>query len=258
MGFKILIISPLSNIGTTTVSALVAQMATYDNKTSHLIYTDSESPINEYLGVKNADDPTRSVMQIIKLIDSQALEDKDILDYGHQYVHNSWILNTADKSLSVRDKSQVTSYIFSRAPCDLSICDCSEDLQSELTLKLIDTADLIFVVCNTTRKSQIYLRSWIESPYLKDQKNVYIICNRYNEVTYSVRNFAKVIVQPPNRICKIHYNPWVEKCCNQRELATVIPKARNFDPRVVKLYRDAAEIMQCINTTIVMTTTGGL
>lgn len=258
MGFRILILSPLSNIGATTVSAMIAQMATYDNKTSHLIFTESENPVTSYLGVKHVDDPTRSVMQIIKLIDNQSIEDKDILDYGHQYVPNSWILDAADKSLSEKDKAQVINHIFNRAPCDLSICDCSEDITSDLATQLIDSADMIFVVCNTTRKSQIYLRSWIESSYLKDRPNVYILCNRYNEVVYSVRNFAKVIVQPPNRICKIHYNPWIERCCNHRQLYQVIQLSRQFDPRVANIYRDTAEIMQCINSAIVVTARGGI
>lgn len=257
MGFRILVLSPLSNIGATTVSALIAQMATYDNKTAHLIFTETNSPISTYLNIQHVDDPTRNVMQIIKLIDNQAMEDKDILDYGHQFVPNSWLLNTADPSLSERDKVQVTNYIFSRAPCDLSICDCSEDITSELALNLIDAADLVFVVCSTSRKSQVYLRSWLESSYLKGRNNIYIICNQYNEVVYSVRNFAKVIVQPPNRICKVHYNPWIERCCNRRELIQVIPLSRNFDPRVANIYQDAAEIMQCINSAILVTARGG-
>lgn len=258
MGFKILVLSPLSNIGTTVVSSLIAHAATFDNKTSHLIYTETDSPISTYLGIQNVDDPTRSVMQIVKLIDSQSISDKDILDYGHQYSRNTWLLNAADASLEGSDKAQVINHIFNRAPCDLSICDCSEDIHSELAGTLIEAADMIFLVCTMSRKSQIYTRSWLESEYLKDKVNVYIICNQYNEVTFALRNFAKVLVQPANRVCKVHYNPWIELCCNKQTLTDVVPLARTFDPRVAGLAIDMAEIMQCINAAMLVTGRKGI
>ena len=258
MGHKILVMSPLHNMGATVASTFIAQGATFDNKTTNLIFTQSNSNLPTYLGINNISDPTRSVMQIVRLIDNGAIEDKDIIDYAHQYSRNAYMLNVADPSLEGRDRYQVISHIFNRAPTDLSICDNSEDLDSPLTQKLLDIADMVFITIDMSRKCRDYVKAWAESPQLKDKQNVYFIVCKYNEVVFAVRNFAKVIGQPANRICKIHYNPWIEKSCNNYQLGTVLPTAHNLDPRTANLNNDIAEIIQCINGDMVFKTKKGL
>lgn len=247
MSHKILVMSPLHNMGATVVSTLIAQGVTFDSKTSTLIFTQPRSKLPEYLGIGNNNDPTRSVMQIVKLIDNGAIEDKDILDYAYDYSKNAYLLDVADPSLSGRDREQVVSHIFNRAPTDIVVCDNSEDIDTPVSQRLLDIADMIFIVIDMSRKSREYMQAWLETPQLSKLTNVYFIVNNYNEVVYAIRNYAKTIHQPANRVCKMHYNPWIEKCCNNSQLATLLPAARQLDPRVASLNTDIAEIVQCIN-----------
>lgn len=247
MSHRILVMSPLHNMGATVVSTLVAQGVTFDNKTSTLIFTQPKSRLPEYIGIDNIYDPTRSVMQIVKLVDSGAIDDSDILDYAHSYSKNAYLLNVADPSLTGKDREQVVTHIFNRAPTDITICDNSEDIDTPLTQRLLDITDTVFIVIDMSRKSREYLKAWLETPQLSTNPNVYFIVNRYDEVVYSKRNFAKTISQPANRVGKIHYNPWIEKCCNNRQLHTVLPLARQLDPRVANLNNDICELIQCIN-----------
>ena len=252
MGHRILVMSPLHNMGASVVSEMIAQGLTFDNKTSTIVFTEPKSLLPSYVNIGNVNDPTRSIMQIVKLIDNGAIDDKDILDYAYSYTKNSWILNVADPSLNGRDREQVVNYVYSRVPTDVVICDNSEDIDSPLTQNLLDSSDLIFIVIDMSVKCRKYLASWLESPQLKDNPNVYIIINKYDEVVYAVRNLARLLGTPANRVCKLHYNPWITKCTCNSQLHTVLPLAHELDPRVANLNNDILEINQCVNGSMVM------
>lgn len=252
MAHKILVMSPLHNLGSTVVSMMMAQGMTYDGKTSTLLFTQPNSLLPNYVGIENVNDPTRSIMQIVKLIDNGAISDSDILDYAYQYVKNSWLLNIADPSLEGKDREQVITHVYNRVDSDVVICDNSEDLDSPITSELMETSDMIFIVIDMSVKSRNRLKAWLESPHLKDRNNVFIIVNNYNEVIAAARNVAKVLAVPANRVCKLHYNPWITKCTNNSQVHTILPLARELDPRVANLNNDINEMIQCVNGSIVL------
>lgn len=252
MAHKILVMSPLHNMGSTVVAEMLAQGLTFDSKSTTLLFTQSASHLPQYINIENINDPTRSIMQIVKLIDNGAIEDKDILDYAYTYTKNSWLVNVADPSLTGHDREQVVTHIYDRVPTDVVVCDNSEDIDSPLTQTLLDNSDMLFIVIDMSKKSRERLKLWLESPQLKDFNNIYIVVNRYDEVVYSVRNFAKSIVMPANRVCKLHYNPWIQKCCLNSQLHTILPLARELDPRVANLNNDISEMTQCVNGTMIM------
>lgn len=250
MAHKILVMSPLHNLGATVASAIIAQGLTYYNKTSTLLFTKQDSNLPNYLGVENINDPTRSIMQIIKLIDNGAIVNEDIIDYAHQYVKNSWLLNVSDPSLGDKDRQQVITHTFEKVTTDVVICDNSDDIDTPLTQRLLEIADMLFIVIDMSEKCLNHLKAWMEVPTIKNSKNVYIIVTRYNEVVAAVRPFAKKINFPANKVCKIHYNPWIQKCTLNGQLHTIMPLARELDPRVANLNTDVAELAQCVNGTI--------
>lgn len=250
MAHKILVMSPLHNLGATVASSLVAQGLTYYNKTSTLLFTKTNSELPKYLGIDDIDDPTRSIMQVVKLIDSGAIKNEDIVDYGHQYSKNSWVLNVADPALVDKDKEQVILHAFEKITTDVVICDNSDDINTPLSKRLLEVADMLFIVIDMSDKCLEHLKAWLEIPIIKNSPNVYILVTRYNEVVMSLRNFARKIDYPANRVCKIHYNPWLQKCSMSGQLHTVLPLARELDPRVANLNNDIQELAECIHGTI--------
>lgn len=259
MAHKVLVMSPLHNMGATVVATLLAQGATYDNKTTMLVYTEPTSLLPFYIGVDDVDDPTRSVMQIVKLIDSGAIADADIKDYAFSCTDNCYMLNIADKSLAEKDRIQVVKHVYSRVPTNLTVCDCSEDLDSKFTQSLIEESDMIFIVLDNSQKAYQRMKLWLQEPILQGRKNdVYVIVNCYNEVVTSVRNLAKKLGLPANRVCKLHYNPWITKCCLNGKLTEVLQSARVFDARTVNLRNDIDEFNQCIDGSIILKSKKGL
>lgn len=250
MAHKIMLMSPLHNMGTTCVAIMMAQGITYSNKVSTLLYTDGDSHLPSYLNIPQNTDPTRSIMQIVKLIDNGAIEDKDILDYGYMYSKNCWMINVSDASLLDRDREQVVNHIYSRVTSDIVIVDNSEDIVSPLTHSLLETSDMVYIVVDMSPKCMVRLDQWLKSPQLVDNRHVYIIVNKYDETVYALRTFAKKIGFPANRVCKLHYNPWITKCCTNGQLHTILPLARNLDPRVAALNNDVNEYIQSIGSSI--------
>ena len=259
MAHKILVLSPLHNIGTTSVAALINQGLTFDNKESTIMFTRNDSVLPQYLGIQSVQDPTRSIMQIVRLIDNGALEDQDILDYAYVYAKNSYMMNVADPSLTERDKSQILDHIYSRIPTDVIVCDNSEPVESDMTARLIEACDMIFIVVNTYVKCKEFLNLWMQMPIFKQNKSkVFLVVNQYDETVSALRNIARIYNFPANRVCKIHYNPWISKCCMSGQLHTILPLARELDPRVANLNTDINELIMCINSSMFMNSKKGL
>lgn len=254
MALKIMVMSPLHNLGTSVVSTMLAQGVTFNNKTSTLLYTRDDTSLPKYLGIEGLSDPTRSVMQIVKLIDNGAIQDKDILDYTYKYATNAYLLNTSDKSISDKDKQQVLTHVYTRTPSDVVVLDNSEDIISPITKSMIELSDVVFIVVQPGNKSFERLKVWLTYTSLKDKENVYVIVNNYNEVIFSARDMAKFIGLPACRVGKLHYNPWITKCCINGKLQTILPLAMDLDARVSNLSSDIKAFNACINSEMFMST----
>lgn len=253
MGFKVLVMSPLHQSGATTVSTLMAHALTYVNKTVTLAYTDPTSLLPKYLGIKRIDDPTRSIMQVVRLIDSDALADNEILDYGVEFSKNVHLLSLGDATITERDAAAIVKHVYKRVPTDICIVDSHDDIDSPVSQNLIEQSDLVFIVLSPSDKDFAHMKFWLENKELNKHPNVCVIINHYDEVVAPLRNLAKHIGFSANRVCKVHENPWIRKCCMVGMLHDIIPKVKAIDPRVANLSCDFTEISQCVVSSILAT-----
>lgn len=249
---RIAVMSPLHNQGASVAASLLAQALTFTNKTCMLLFTQFDSLLPSYFGIEASNDPTRSVMQIVRLIDNGAIKDSDIIDYTYSLAKNLHMLNVADKSLSDRDRTQVISHVYNRSATNCVVVDNSDDLNTNFSRELLDESDQVFIVVQPTVKAFQRMKLWLQSPQLKDRQDVYIIITFYREEIFAVREMAKYIGLPANRVCKLHYNPWIGKMCFKGALQTVLPLAKDIDPRVANLKNDIEEWQQCVDGTIIM------
>lgn len=246
MGSKILVMSPLHNMGASTVSAMIAQGFTFSGKTSTLMYTDTNSPLPQWLGIPSVNDPTRSIAQAEKLVRSGSMKKSDILNYTYNYSKNAYLLNTVAQELQDVQRMRIMKHFFRDVPTDIVVMDNSMDITDDATADLIEVADIVFLVTDMSEKCTKRLKDWLTLPVLKNNKHVYIIVNRYDEVIESLRTFAKKLGLPANRVGKLHYNPWITRASRSNSLHDVLPNAVNWDPRVANLNKDIEEYMQCI------------
>ena len=244
--------SPLHQSGASIVATMMAQSLTYDNKTTTLVYTSPDSLIPTYLGIKNVDDPTRSIMQVVRLIDNNAIRDADILDYAVQFSKNAYLLSFGDSTLPERDAVQIVQHVYKRVPTDVCIVDSSDDIDSPITEKLLESTDCVFVVITPNHKDFAYLKYWLTETSLKTRQDVYVVINHYDPVVDSVRNLARTIGMAANKVATLQENPWIRKCTLNQQLYDIIPKVKGADPRVVNLMSDFRDFTQIINSMVLL------
>lgn len=247
MSTKIAIMSPLHQSGATTVSAIMAHALAYKGFSSLLCYTESNNPVSKYFGVKDVDDPTRSVMLVTKLIEAGALKDTEIKNYAYMYDKRSYLMNIADNTLDARSRRDTIKYTYNRVDTDFVICDISTDITDEQTQELLDVTDAVFIVINPYNKYFDRIRGWLAIDTFNGRDNTFVLVNNYNEIVYAMRDISKKIGIKAVNLCKMHYNPWITKCCEVNKLQTIMPCVYDDnDSRVLNLRNDIKEITDAL------------
>ena len=257
MAYRVLILSPLHNMGTTVGAALLGQGLTYSGHSSTLVFTDPKSYLPQYLGLEGISDPTRSITQVVELIENDALKNREILNYGHLYAKNAYLLNTANPALNDVVRAKTVHHIYERVTSDVVICDCSDDIETPIVSELLDITDMVMVVVTPSPKAIQYVMNWLEYSVLKDSSNVFILLNEYHETIAAIRDFAKSIKFSAGRVCKLHYNPWIGRCSFNGSLPQILPLAMGLDPRVSNLISDVYEFNQAVETGMILNSKRG-
>lgn len=252
MSFRILVLSPLHQTGATVASVLLAQALTYLNKTVTLAYTRPKSYLTKYISANQINDPTRSIMQVVRLIDCNALKDEDILGYTVPFAKNANLMSFGDTSLTLDNMFHIVDHVYRRVPTDMVIVDCSDDIDSPVTEKLIETSNMVFLVVSPSLKILERMKQWRANTKLANYENVFVLVNHYDGVIMSLRDMAKMIGLPASYVCKIHENPWIRKMCINGTLQEIVPYVKGLDPRVANLSCDLEELTQCVASTAII------
>lgn len=249
MNIKITVMSPLHNVGSSVVSLFITQALTFAHYKTLLLYNQSDSLIPRYLGSVDDGDLTRSVSQLAQLLDAGALDSDHILDYCNPITQNCFFLNTSANNLYQEDKLALVNNIFSSAPVDVTVCDNTEDIGTSTSTLLLEKTDMIFIVVPHSLKGFERLKIWLKNPELRDyMEKIYVVISNYSEEVFAMRVLSKHIGFPNSHVLRMHYNPWIEKMCHAGKLQTVLPLAKELDPRVANLSNDIAELTSCVNS----------
>lgn len=248
MSYKVLVMSPIYKSGVSTVAALLTQGLTYSGRTAMMTYTNPIGRIPSYLGIQDTHDITRSIMQVIKLLEHGALDDSDILDYTSCFAKNAYIMSLVDETLSEDDRINIVRHMFAHVPTDIAICDNHNHAASEVSKTLYTLADVILFVVDQSWYTMDYLKRVLTIKEVQQARSVCLVINHYSEVVNDVRSWARHLGFPYHRVCKIHESPWIRKCALTGTLQTILPLAMDYDPRVAILRNDILELNQLINT----------
>jgi len=249
MAFKVLMFSPLHNIGLTTVTAMIAHTFAYKGFTSMIGYTDVYNAIPRYFGVTDLDDPTRSITQVIRMVDSNSINSKDILKYAYQYdiKHKAYFMNFGDSRLNDTAQHRILDYVFTNVPTDLTILDMSEAPDNGFAQEMIQKATSIFIVTDLSDKGLMIAKNWMESDLFPSLDDVYIILNHYEDVVIPWKRMADKLNVLPSHVCKLHHNPFITQASLNNALHTLVPLIEAHEPKVANLNNDLKEINQAIN-----------
>ncbi len=246
MSHKIITCAPSRQCGSTVFGMLLNQALTYSNMRSMFTFTEVGSLAPEYISVKDLADPTRSVMQLVKLIELGALKENEILDFATSYAKNSYIMDLSNRTLTEKVTRKVVRHVFKHVPTDVIICDDSTDTENITSEALIEDANQIFIVITPSKKNYALLHDWLRNSKFNGKKNVYVVVNYYNEAIGSMRDISRYIGLPAKRVCHLHFNPYITKCSLNGALQDVIPYMADKDPRLTNLTGDMKSVTDCV------------
>lgn len=247
---KICVMSPLAHTGNSVVTALVGDsLARTQMQQTTVTYTGDNRRICNYLGVSALEDKTRTISQIVKLLEAEAIAPEDIVDYSVTPAENLHIMDTVDKSITEQESEKLMLHVYEHVKTMFSLCDCSLSIDDDIAIKLMKPCEIIIVVIQPDIMSYEAFLEWKESKaYPTDdiEKSVLVIVNRYKEEIDALRNITKKLGLKHADVCKLHDNPYITKACNSGDLTALLPLIRSKDPRVVELNNDLKEITQYI------------
>lgn len=247
MSYKILVTSPSHNSGVSIVSILLNHLMTLAGKTSTLMFTEGECPTPLYLGLRPSEsDPTRSIMQVVHLLENGAIKDSDILDYTIPYIQNGYLLDTSDPVLTMSQAHNVVQDVYAHVSTDVVICDDSTSTVNVTTDSIYDTSDLIFIVINPSRKHYSVLRDYLNTFPNTAKNKIVLVMNEYTETVGAARDIAKFLHFRPSYFCKLHYNPYITNDCLKGKCRNIVPYALSKDPRYANLVGDLDEFSSCV------------
>jgi len=252
---RVSVISPDRRQGGTTVSVLLAlALAQTQNYTTCLTYTGGKNSIAGMLGLKPLEDKTRSLTQVIKLLESNAISNEEILDYCIQVpgVPNLQLVDTSSDSITDEETAKLLKFFISRLSHQIVITDVSTEIYEEITASIIDESDLIVMVVTQSREIKEKLRQWEQAQIMGrlNAKGLVFIVNQYDPYVEAFRMTSKSMKIKHTRCAKLSYNPFIKKTSNIGKLQTILPYILDKDPRVIELNNDLKECLAIVTANL--------
>lgn len=244
---RISVISPTHRSGTSTVAAMLGQsLAHTQGLKVMLTYTGQKRDMCNYMGIQSIMDKTRTLSQVVKLLESRSISPEDMYDYSIKAGPNMNIFDTADNTISEEEAASLTPFVFKNIKSDISICDVNTEIFDSTTQTLFDTSDIVCIVINPDNTNYNILQNWKDSDLWPKKAEVMIVVNRYDEQIDALRNISKRLCIAHSNVCKLHYNPLLTKYSNTGKLMTVFPFIINKDAQVIEMNTDFKECTQYI------------
>lgn len=243
---RIAVITPINRCGASVVTTVLAQSAAITQEMKTVItYTSPRRTLPTYLDVKRqVEDKTRSISQVVKLLQADAISTDELDEYAVKLDDNCYMMDTVAESITREEALMVQKYVFTHVKADMVLCDISEAIDDPTAQELIAVADAVCFVLNPDTTSIDAFRIWKESAFWPKDKDYFCVISRYDDDIIGVRQFAKACGVPTKHMCKVHYNPFIVKACNESFLKDIVPYAyEHKDKRVLQLRSDIKELM---------------
>lgn len=242
---RLAVISPLNRSGCSVVTSMLAQAAalTQDLKTV-VTYTSRERTLPAYLDLNTyIEDATRSISQVVKLLQAHAISAEELDEFAIKVAANFYLMDTVSDTITPSEALMVQKYVYTNIEADFVLCDISEALDDPNAQELLSVSDAICVVLNPDTVSVEAFKLWKNSEYWPNNKPYMVIVNRYDDAIIGVRPYAKKCEIEVRNVCKLHYNPFIAKACNENFLVDIVPYTYEKDVRVLDIRNDLYEIM---------------
>lgn len=240
---KVAITSPLHRTGISTITSILSLTTTWTQQLRCAATYFGSSDIPRYNGLDQKEDVTRSISQLAKLLQAHAIGPEDIMEYCVSTIKDNWILDTTSSIVTDRSKSEILTFVFDQMPVDFVYCDVNGELDDPTTQRLLETADVIMIVFEPYRNQLDEVKIYRESKYWPKDKRILYMCNKYDDVVMPLRGVSRDLGIKHTDLCKLHYNPWIMRMCDEGKVLDIVKAVVQRDPRVIELNSDLLECL---------------
>ncbi len=249
MRIAVLPMSP--RVGVTSSALLIGMALAYkQSKLVRLCFTGDNPQIKRYMGRDEDErDVTRSISQVSKLLQARAISAEELSNYCVKLGPNFELMDSYAESLTRDEMEEILSFVFQRSTSDITMCDLTDGYSNPITSAVLKECDTVIYVCTPHRDVLEEVQKFRESEFYKTlnpQAHQMLLVNNYSAVIMPLKKCAFYAGMALRDTCKIHYNPYISKGAENRDLQSVAVSAFDKDWRVIELYRDLLECTQFI------------
>ncbi|QUH29110.1 hypothetical protein [Vallitalea guaymasensis] len=241
---KVVVYSPVRRQGCTTLSVLLGSaIAQVTNMKVCLTYTGTESDaFNIALGLNQVEDRTKSLTQVIRMLEANSITGKDINDYLTPLTDNLDIMQTSSDYITTEESDKLLTFVLNNLTHDLIITEINSEPYEESTKEILSNADIIIVLASQGMDVINKYKNWKDSDIFPDYSKVVYALNYYDPNVSALRDVAKIMGIKPSKIVKITTNPFIKKMTNTGSLHKLLPYIYNKDIRVINLHADIRDL----------------
>lgn len=244
------VFSPERATGITTLSILLSLcLGEYQNQKVILTKIPSyDSDLTDYLGIETEFDSTRDLSQIVTLIRTNALKAEELSDYYIKVSENTSIFNSTMIDISKDDTKGVIPYLIDNVEAAYLICDIGDSIHEEYVQHLLPMFDFFICVTKQDLSSTKKINLFKQQDYYKkmEKQGLIYVINAFNKNICSTRSYAKSIGAVSRKVCKLTYNPWIQKMGMLRRLDEIFYYVQQNDFRLTDVYTDLATIQRTL------------
>lgn len=246
---KITLLSPRHGRGLTTVSALLADMASKKyGIPCMLTHTGArDEAMDSYMSLTKGMDKTMNFRQIVKLSEVGEITGSDLKDYTVKRGKLN-IFNPNGEEIDDEKGNMLLMQILKTNVHGLTFIDVTGELTDPGVESILADSDFHVIVLNQSMETINQLKYWKEYGYWDkiEQAGYIIIINCFNNNIMALDKVAKLIGAKRNRVFKLHYNPLIVKQANEGTLLISNEYALVGDPRYVQIKTDLLECLKAI------------
>lgn len=236
--------------GLTTAAILLADMCAREYSLQCILaHTGTyDASMSRYLDLEKNKDVTMNIRQVYKLLEVDAIRDKDFQDYtikrGNLGIFDIYSPNY--KVEGTDDSAKLLNRVLGENRRGISFLDVTGELYDKESMDVLSNADYYIIVIDQSQEAVDKIELCKQLPYWKniEKEGYLVLVNNYNKMVLPLDKMAKDLKIRRSKILKISYNPMIAKLANEGSLDNVCDYALENDPRFINVKTD---LLDCVD-----------
>lgn len=243
---KVAVISQGQTSGKTCfISLLAGIFSRSQNKNVAILSTGDVEENFEIVEVKDRNKSLRSIHVFEALLSSDAIETRELFDYGYRVGQENVFLY--DLMGSAMDESQLKDLFMQtleRVPADLTLVEIKGSIKEEFNREILKKCDAILYLFNVSKVSIRLVQDYVKNEDADLTRKTGYICSMYDRNALGESKLSKLLGMNARNIMLFPYNSVVQKESLDGTLDSIVYYIMKGQNEVIGLRSKFLEIMQ--------------